>query len=151
MRDIELAYLAGAIDSGGCISIDRFRGVKNREWYYVLKVNITGPESMINWIAEKVSGLAIGYVYQRRPKNPSYRPVFTWRLTGPKASEVLKKIKCYLVLKKERAEIGIKMQQTYIDNSERRSSRESTRQKKMEKERLYLELKKMNQRGLNGV
>jgi hypothetical protein len=105
----QIAYLAGVMDSDGCIAITKAkkgtvgtnRMVNPR---YVLRITITNTSmDLMQWLTENFGG-------GRRAKQRSkqiHKPTFDWIYDNGKAIEILELVKPYLVVKKRQADIGI--------------------------------------------
>lgn len=91
------AYLAGIIDAEGCVRIER----KGRELSPVVHVRMKDGY-VCKWIAERFGG----YILDPSPSNN----VYTWGAERHVAVSCLRKIKPYLRLKQEQAEIAIRLQ-----------------------------------------
>ena len=104
MKDIDLAYMAGFFDGEGCISVRRKRvpqGQKHR--HYMLTISV-GQISCIPLQPFLEHG---GKLFQNEYKGTL---MYYWRLSGYDATDFLKLILPYLLLKKELAELAIEFQ-----------------------------------------
>lgn len=154
MREIKLAYLAGVIDSDGCIHIERYvdrrKGRNNRYQYNVrLQVGVTRME-IINWIEKNFCGETRKYSYKRESKFQNRNDVINWRISSKQAINLLKELKDYLILKRDRAEIAIEFEKSILTPSESRSPHlKDVKEKKTKlKEELHAKMKILNQRGI---
>jgi hypothetical protein len=109
----EICYLAGIIDSDGCISISKMKPGKQRTINprYVLTVNVVNTsEKLMNWLVEKFGGR---YKVRRRVLE-THKFTFDWWFNNGKALELLKTIEPYLIVKRERARLGIEFIENWV-------------------------------------
>jgi len=154
MRELKLAYLAGVIDSDGCIHIERYvdsRKGRNRRYQYNvrLQIGMTRME-VIEWIGSNFFGETRKFSYKIKSKYPNRNDITNWRISSRQAISLLKELKEYLVLKKDRAEIAIEFEKSIVSSKESRSlSLKKVRERKMKlKEELYNKMKELNMRGV---
>jgi hypothetical protein len=103
-----LAYTAGAIDSDGCIQLMKRK--KESDGIYVLRICLSHVgEQVPLWLSRNHGGKV--FTIKMSKMN---RSMFRWTLEGNKAADLLEKIIPYLVLKAERAKVGIQYQKTAI-------------------------------------
>lgn len=102
MDPLTLAYLAGVIDSDGCISTQRTK--YGDHVYFAPRVSIAGTRRNPHDLAASFFG---GSVYRYVPKNPRHRPQFQWSRTGEGAANVLEELVPYLRIKKRQAQLGL--------------------------------------------
>lgn len=105
----ELAYLAGFLDGEGNIRIAR--NSKNAKGYYL---RISATQVSVAPLALLQSRFG-GYIYkrkhvQRRDGCIRRVPTSEWVLSGPRASQALRDLLPYLVVKRDAAIIGIDFQ-----------------------------------------
>jgi len=105
----QIAYLAGVMDSDGCISISKAiktSKLSNRivNPRYVLRITVTNTSmDLMWWLDENFGG-------GRRPKKRSkmiHKPTFDWIYDNGKAIEILELVRPYLVVKQRQADLGI--------------------------------------------
>jgi hypothetical protein len=105
----QIAYLAGVMDSDGCISISKAiktsrlsnRMVNPR---YVLRITITNTSmDLMDWLSENFGG---GRVSKQRVK-AIHKPTFDWLYDNGKAIYILELVRPYLVVKRRQADLGI--------------------------------------------
>ena len=108
---LEIAYLAGVIDSDGYIVVQRARkantGRAQPNVYYSIKVGIAGTRTPPHELAKAIFG---GNIQRYQPKNPAHRAQFQWQISGPVAAAALFIPKPHLRVKCEQAEIAIDFQ-----------------------------------------
>lgn len=113
------AYLAGLIDSDGFISINKTNATgKTRQktpCYYsligVTNTNIACPQ----WIVENFGGWygPIGGINTIQKKlNKGHKPEYVWQTTGKDAANIIIAIYPYLVIKKSRADLILRLEET---------------------------------------
>ena len=114
---ILLSYLAGIIDSDGCISITKVRpNGLNKTCRHFLVVSIQMQEKrVIDFLAKKFDRNVIRHKKRGHQKRDSFR--VTWQAIN--AMELLKKVKPYLIGKKDQADIAIQFQ-NHISSINRR-------------------------------
>jgi hypothetical protein len=103
------AYLAGAIDADGYITIGRStRKVGNRyghtPTYYVAKVGFVETSPIIPDLLKETFG---GSTYQHQPKNPSHKRVYSWQVSSKIAGPTLHALMPFLRLKQCQAELTL--------------------------------------------
>jgi len=144
----EVSYLAGVIDSGGCISIGKMKGKYNKTARivnprYVLTLTVTNTsEALMNWLVERFNGR----IKPRKKVNPKHKTTWNWVLDHGKALHALRMIKPYLVVKKKQAEVGIELIEKWVSPNGGKGSQ--TPSKEVERrESLYQTMKILNQTG----
>jgi len=107
--DMKLAYAAGLFDGEGCITP---RGAKQ---YYLLRITLVNTfEAPVDFMVNLFGG------YTSVSERVGCRPLHQWGITGMKAAEVLEKLLPYLIMKKERAILGIELGCLPFDSMRRR-------------------------------
>jgi hypothetical protein len=107
----QIAYLAGVIDSDGCIAITKaiktsLMAKTNRivNPRYVLRITVTNTSmDLMNWLYENFDG-------SRRPKPRAkliHKITYDWIYDNGKAIYILKLVRPYLVVKQRQADLGI--------------------------------------------
>lgn len=91
-----LAYLAGIIDSDGCITINR------------------STRAGKTYLAASVWG---GSISRYEPKNPEHRPQFQWSRTGSAAAEAIAELLPYLRVKREQAALALELHESAMHGS----------------------------------
>lgn len=97
-----LAYLAGVIDSDGCITIQKYfdPSKPHRAPRYVLSVIVVNTSKrLMNWLADNFGGT----FKERRKVKESHKTTYHWQFTNSKAAHLLALVKPYLVEKFDRA------------------------------------------------
>lgn len=100
-EDIRLAYIAGLFDGEGSVSVFKAGGqyacLSLR--IQIVNTNITPLQLVVNML----KGTIHTYPYTPEQRMPCYR----WRIGGVAAGFILEKLLPYLIIKKERAILGI--------------------------------------------
>ena len=104
MRDTDLAYLAGIIDSDGYITIHQ--SCRKGVFYHAPQVGIAGTRRQPHDMASDLFGGRVGCYL---PKNPSHRPQFQWSLQGRRAVPVIECVFRFLRVKKAQAILALEL------------------------------------------
>lgn len=142
LTETEKAYIAGFLDADGCVGISRNKSrSKAYEWDYALRVMIINSDfEFIKWLKEKTG---IGTAYEsKKAFKPNWSPVHRWQATADKGRQILEQLLPYLIVKKYRSEMCLKLPKTKNCKCGR------TLEQYQEQETLFYQLKKLNKRGL---
>ena len=103
---IDLRYLAGLIDGEGCITIFRHRTAECRDdhWSYRPLVQIGMTHKLLIRMLHAQFG---GQYKEMKGRDSTRRSYAVWTYRGGKCIELLKKIKKFLVAKKDEADLII--------------------------------------------
>ena len=101
IRDVQLAYIAGIIDSEGCI--DTFKSGDRVTYQPRITVVNTNKEVLRFIIA------MFGGTVTTRPKVAGRKQVYSWMRGGLPAAEVLEKLLPYFIIKKRHALLAIQL------------------------------------------
>jgi len=123
LEEKDLAYIAGFFDGEGCI-------YSNGGCFKI------GIYNTVRAPLDFVERLFGGNIYEQVPKNIRHSTIYRWIISGESAAGVLQYLMPYLIIKKKRAILGIKIANT--SNKQERFS-------------LALELKRMNCRGRTAI
>jgi hypothetical protein len=99
VKDTDLAYLAGIIDSDGYISVGRRHYSKSNRDYFYGKIGFTQVTPQAFELMIQLGG----GVRQERPALPGRRPIFRWEASSRRANTILRLLLPYLRIKKEQA------------------------------------------------
>lgn len=92
----ELAYIAGVLDSDGCISL--------ASKHVVPKITVANTkEALPQWFHDRLGG----HLSQQGARNLRWRSTWYWILQGQPAIDLLKLVRQWLVLKREQANVVI--------------------------------------------
>lgn len=106
MSDVDLAYLAGVIDSDGYVTATRSE--RKGRLYFGAQIGITGSCRAPHDLAAALFG---GNVNTHRPsRNPNYKPQHHWQLGGRRAVPAIEAVLPYLRVKHARAELVLELQ-----------------------------------------
>lgn len=100
----EKGYIAGVLDSDGCISIHRYKIPQYDRWYYSLRVQVSNTcFEFCQWFEDKLGG----HIYKRKvtEKNPKWSDSYAWTLEDNRLVQaLLLEVVQYLIRKKAIAE-----------------------------------------------
>ena len=103
---VNKAYLAGVVDSDGCITIIRGYGSSKKNKWGFLRILVGSLwEKFVLYLKESSGGL--GTI--SRGVTPKGKGYFTWKLSSKQARDLLKEITPYLVLKRREAELVLSL------------------------------------------
>ena len=105
-HDLDLAYLAGVIDSDGHITINE--STRKGRMYHGAVVGITGTRREPHDLASATWG---GNVRSHQPKNPRHRLVYLWGKQGAGAAKVISDVLPFLRVKREIALVALELQE----------------------------------------
>ena len=102
-----LAYLAGCIDSDGCITISRqirkIGRLKTKRPSHAAKLQFTGT---VNDVAHRLFKDTFGgSILYYRPRNPKHKEQIVWSSCNLVASAAVKRLIPYLLLKRRQGEL----------------------------------------------
>lgn len=112
LTEAELGYLAGLVDSEGCINIKC-----TRKRYYTLQIVVAqGNEHLLTYW-QKRTGL--GHIYaMKKEKTGNKNQSWQWYLNQEDATTLLYLILPYLILKKEEAKVALEFRKTLRTQAE---------------------------------
>lgn len=145
ITEVQAAYLAGCFDADGSVSISKCgagaQGIKNPR--YVLRINIVNTSvELMNWLYENFGGL----IKKRPLTDPErHRQTYDWSFDNGKAIDVLELMEPYLIVKKERVQVGIELLRGWKTNHGRGARTGDDEVKR--REALYQRMKALNQFG----
>ncbi|MBQ0867403.1 hypothetical protein [Streptomyces sp. RK75] len=109
MHDLDLAYLAGVIDSDGYITVHR--SLRNGKAYYAARIGIAGTRRQPHDLAVSLWG---GRVSRYEPKSPRHRAQYQWSRTGDTAAIAITQIQPHLRVKREQARLALEAQEHVV-------------------------------------
>ncbi|MCK4329798.1 hypothetical protein KAX02_08135 [candidate division WOR-3 bacterium] len=101
---VKLAYLAGIIDGEGTLGV--YKGKKGHLYKITFRVTNTDFR-MIQWLIDNFGGNIDSIVKYKEGDNRKDK--YAWKLEGKKGIKLMKRVKSFLVLKAEQANIAINM------------------------------------------
>lgn len=108
LTETEKAYIAGVIDSDGCISFRRRNRKNNQNGHCDIIINIVNTGKILIDYVYSITG--IGYITKKRGEIKTNRKDhYRWNLGSKTAWEFLELIYPYLVLKRKRAKLAISL------------------------------------------
>ena len=108
----QLGYFAGIIDGEGCISVSDLSKKFGRSFFSCSVSLSSTDEVLIDWIIDIFGGWKGKYTPRQTPLN-SRKKIYRWQITGKNLETVLFLIKPYLVIKKQEAEVMLKIRSTF--------------------------------------
>jgi hypothetical protein len=115
--EITYAYLAGAVDVDGFISISRQSRVER--FHYFATVGFSDVSPIVPNLLHEVFP---GHLYQSQPKRPTNTASYFWIATRTRAREPLLRFLPHLRLKRRQAELTLEL----IDLMEQQNAARST-------------------------
>lgn len=143
MKNTERAYIAGLIDGEGCITICR-RKKKDKlinNWYYQPNVIIANANRKIFDIPMKYGGWIAVVKNEQIKAHDNWKQYYHWKITGNNMRKLLQDTVCYLVIKKEQAQIVLGFP-NYKNIGRARTKAERKKQKD-----LRVKIQKLNRKG----
>ncbi len=98
------AYLGGAIDGEGTISLIKETEQGSDIYRHNIEVNNTDPR-MTSWLLNKFGGK----MRSRESRKRNWAKTYLWRVRSEEAYEIMKNVRDYLVLDKEQCDISIEL------------------------------------------
>jgi len=146
----QTAYLAGVIDSDGCIAVSKMHeGMKSYSNFryknprYVLTLNITNTsEELMEWLLREFGGNCKA----RRKEKAHHKITYGWHYNNGKAAEILKLVEPYLIVRKKQAQLAIDLISGWKTEFGRGALLKPDEVERREK--AYLEMKRLNRTGL---
>jgi hypothetical protein len=138
MKATDWAYLAGVLDSDGCISIAK--QTKKGRTYHRLTVTITNTNrDLVDWLVTNFEGSC----YMCNPNAPKHhKTAWRWIIRGHDARPILNQTLPYLMVKRKRAELALQFVKTIRSRGESLTDKE-----RKQRERLHAILRSMNTAG----
>lgn len=140
---LKLSYLAGVIDSDGCIAISKYGDTGgNRSPRYVIDVTVVNTSlRLMNWLVENFGG----FYSERKRVSPNHKRTYSWKYTNSKAVTLLTLIEPYLVEKWDRASNAINF---YDESKFRRNGNNRTDPEEIARRESHYQIAKLlNQTG----
>lgn len=114
MSEVQKAYVAGLMDSDGCITVAKQSPSKTSraktDLHYALATVTNTNEAMMRWLKDNVGGAysnrTTGRFKQLHIDN-NWKDRYEWRVTGKKAEKFLEDIQPYLVIKRKQCELAM--------------------------------------------
>ena len=96
-------YIAGLFDGEGCVSISQVKANRNK-FHVRIAIGMTDKQ-----VIYKLRDINFGNVHkdERIRNGKKCRTMYIWSVTGPKATEFLKKIRPYVIVKKIQVEAAL--------------------------------------------
>jgi len=116
ISDIDAAYIAGVLDSDGCIQISRRNCHRNSNIQYNLEVSFSNTSTaLISYLREQC--LLAGYTYTNKVIQQDNRPhrrriCYTYRVSGLMAHNLIRRTIPFLTAKRDQARLAIRFGDT---------------------------------------
>lgn len=136
------SYLAGFMDADGSIMLLKSKNPTESNLYYRLVAQVTNRDLRILNVLQVRFGGKITLLDNHKI-NSNWQKVYRWRAHGNNALKFLLKVKPYLELKREQAELGIKFQK----EKDERTKKWRTETQKASEFMVYNRFRELNQRG----
>ena len=98
----DLCYFAGLFDGEGTITLGKIE--KQNTYSFGISIAMVSPRAINDW--HSAFG---GSIKLREYKNPKWRPLYYWYAYGSRAELILQTLLPYLRVKKEEAELALRM------------------------------------------
>ena len=119
---MEIAYAAGLFDGEGMVRIARFAKPNSAHIRYqvIVMIGMT-HEGIIRQLPENFTGSV--HCNDHSKRNKKHRPQWCWYVSSQKAATFLRKIRPFLVVKAEEADIALALQQNIDEHKFRLGNR----------------------------
>ena len=88
----ERAYISGLFDGEGCIRLHLLRKQHVDKRLVITMTN----KDVITWLANKTG---LGSIHKKTPKQPTWRPIYYWTVTGRQAVALAEAIRPWSIVK----------------------------------------------------
>lgn len=124
MRDF--AYLAGYFDGEGSICI--MKGGPGGKWPYLRVTLVTSDEEPVKLASVVFGGKCRSVKHNNKPTRPR-KTLYRWSVGNVEATKVLKKLKPFLLAKKDQAELALSVDWSLLRSPEMLQARLSAKDK----------------------
>ena len=139
-----LAYAAGLMDGEGCITIPESKGKQSCHYYTAIDITLAVPGlQTLEWMQKHFGGK----VTPRREATGKWQETHSWRIFGDDATEFLRSIFPYLLIKRRHAIVALRLAQMIGPRPSEDGRRTWTEEMRAEGKRLRLRLQELNRRG----
>lgn len=144
-----IIYLAGMVDADGSISISRnapetVRNGRLKNPRYVLHLSVVNTSmELMEWLVSTFGGV---YRPRRMTRPEHQRVTYDWRFDNGKAYPLLVALEPYLIVKKERAQLGIELIRDW--KTAHGMGAQTPPEEVQRRERCWQRMKTMNQLGV---
>jgi hypothetical protein len=101
-----LAYVAGLIDGEGCLRIHRQSKKTTSTFTAIVQMNMSNKA---RHIGEQMAATFGGALYEVKSTNPKWSDQWQWRISGDVASNFVKQIHPFLMLKQKQASLILRL------------------------------------------
>jgi len=151
MREVDLAYIAGIVDGEAYIGIKKSdyhsrvrKDAINNEYHERIQIRMISEEA-IKFLATVLGG---NYYTEKKPSLKSGKPLYVYTASDRKAASILQVLLPYLKVKKQDAELVLKIRESKEDKRSFRRGSPARRPMPREiveyRESLYQEVKKLH-------
>lgn len=125
ISEIDWARLAAYVDGEGCLSIAYSGGYNyGKSTFYRARLAIGQADvRLVNWLKTNFGGTLAVHIHPDQNR-VSKRAVYYWSIEGQGMEEILKRIRQYLIVKVEQADLIMAMRQTMTFKSRRKVPQE---------------------------
>jgi len=143
------AYIAGMLDGEGSIMIIKGH-TKGRPWSraaspdYTIRAAITNTnKQVLDWIQSKCGGSVYSQPGSKGTWGPSKRPIWFWRISGPRATEFLSSVREFLQIKAPQAWLALEAREQFTSGRKGKGVALSAEELAL-REGYYLAMKNLN-------
>jgi len=112
MNKIKIAYIAGLFDGEGDVAIQKYKSTKNNRYYLRLYLRITNTNiECLNFVKKTLKYGWVGYL-SKGIKNKKHKKCYCFRVSNKKAEQLLKTLRPYLIIKREKAKMLLRTKHT---------------------------------------
>ena len=110
MNSHEWAYLAGLLDADGSVSVRKYKRKDSSTYKYHVECVISNSDnSLMDWLVTKLGG---GVLIINKKAPQKHKTVWRWVVTGRKVIPILEKCIPHMIVKKQRARLGLQFAET---------------------------------------
>lgn len=111
MSESTTAYLAGVLDSDGCVSLGSYRTRNGSIDYRVQVVISKTDQEFLQWVQATLDYGSINY---QENADSAYPSCYQWRVSQAKAETFLRMVLPYLRVKKRKAELALRLRELML-------------------------------------
>jgi hypothetical protein len=137
--DHGIQYFAGLFDGEGSVSVGR------SDRSHVLFVGISNCSRRVLVAARNFFG--VGEVYKRNPSKLARKPQYVWHVGSRQAAEVLRRLAPHLIVKRQPALMGLKLQERIARVRCTGGSRRLSEREILTREKIKVRIQQLNLRG----
>jgi hypothetical protein len=144
LTETELAYMAGVVDSDGCITVLKMKpqGCMSAPRYVLTITIVNTSHDLMEWLIERFGGFAKA----RKRAQVHHKLTYAWSYANSKAADVLRVIRPYLVIKGRQADVGIELIENWETGRKGRGTKTSAKEVSR-REMLTMKIRELNRFG----